>query len=79
MTTVTSVDYGARLVENEFARSDAVKIVLMHLCECWEIDKTLGILRVYLRDGIDPEWFQNNVVPASVLVEDLNCRCLAAT
>jgi hypothetical protein len=79
MATLTDDEYGAQLVENALTRSKAAKIAMVHLCECWEIDGTLGILRVRLRDGIDMEWFRNNFVPAGVLVEDLNCRCLAAT
>jgi hypothetical protein len=79
MATLTDDEYGAQLVENTLTRSKAAKIAMVHLCECWEIDEARLILRVRLRDGIDMEWFRNNFVPAGVLVEDLNCRCLAAT
>jgi hypothetical protein len=79
MATLTDDEYRAYIVENPLARSNAAKIAMAHLCECWEIDEARGILRVYLRDGIDMEWFRNNFVPAGVLVEELNCRCLAAT
>ena len=79
MATLTDDEYRGCLVENAVARSNAAKTAMARLCECWEIDETRGILRVYLRDGIDMEWFRNNFAPAGVLVEELNCRCLAAT
>ena len=79
MATLARDEYRAYLVENAPTRGKAAKIALVHLCDCWEIDETRGILRVRLRDGVDMEWFKNTFVPAGVLVEDLNCRCLAAT
>jgi hypothetical protein len=78
MATLTD-EYGTQLVENALTRSKAAKIAMVHLCECWEIDEVRLILRVRPRDGIDMEWFRNNFVPRGVLVEDLNCRCVAAT
>ena len=79
MATRRDDEYRAHLGGNALTRSNAAKIAMVHLCECWEIDETLGILRVRLRDDIDMEWFRNNFVPVGVLVEDLHCRCLAAT
>jgi hypothetical protein len=79
MATLTDDESRAHLVQNALTRCKAAKIAMVHLCECWEIDETLGILRVRLRDDIDMEWFRNNFVPVGVLVEDLHCRCLAAT
>jgi hypothetical protein len=43
MATLTDDEYGAQLVENALTRSKAAKIAMVHLCECWEIDGTLGI------------------------------------
>jgi hypothetical protein len=79
MAMLTEGDYRAYIVENALTRSESAKIAMVQLCECWEIDETRGILRVRLKDGVDMEWFRNNLVPVGVLVEDLNCRCLAAT
>jgi hypothetical protein len=79
MTTLTDDKYRAHLVENILTRNKNWKTAMVYFCECWEIDEALGIMRVRLRDGVDMEWFRNNFVPAGVLIEDLNCRCLAAT
>jgi hypothetical protein len=57
MATLTDDEYRAHLVENALTRSNAAKIAMVYLCECWEIDETLGILRVRLRDDIDMEWY----------------------
>ena len=53
MAALPNDEYRAHLVENALTRSNAAKIAMVHLCECWEIDETLGILRVRLRDDID--------------------------
>jgi hypothetical protein len=55
MATSRDDEYRAHLGENALTRSNAAKIAIVHLCECWEIDETLGILRVRLRDDIDME------------------------
>jgi hypothetical protein len=51
MAALPNDEYRAHLVENALTRSKAAKIAMVHLCECWEIDETLGILRVRLREA----------------------------
>jgi transposase-like protein len=55
MATLTDDESRAHLVQNALTRCKAAKIAMVHLYECWEIDETLGILRVRLRDDIDME------------------------